>query len=316
MSTRGQSTVVEDLYDTLVSVLRSFGDDAFDTDETPARVVQSRCAEIIRRIALGARAGEDDSLPPDWASARRFVAEQRRREGEWVRRSQRDLSEAVRSFARALAHSVRDDRDSDRALGSALGDLTHALASSDPAAVRREAARMSELVDTAISTRKARQDRQNDELARHLRAAALEVQRAEARSALDPITELYSRVSLDDHAARVADLGALLTSAPCALVVQGADGGDAACKDLADRVVRVFLRREDFVARHAAASVAVVVADTGLAIVRARAQRVDLGGGLRAGLARLAPGESAESWLARAERAAAGADPGALGVAP
>src|SRR5205823_4291075 len=149
--------------------------------------------------------------------------------------------------------------------------------------------------------------------------AALDEARREG--ATDPLTALGNRRAFDaalDHAVALHGLW----RQPVCLVMFDVDGlkgkndthghaaGDAALRDVAGRLVRVFLRRTDFVARIGGDEFAAVLRDTKPEDAVRLASRVvsrnaesSTSLGLSAGVAGARVGESAAEWCARADAA-------------
>ncbi|HEY2410568.1 MAG TPA: GGDEF domain-containing protein [Polyangiaceae bacterium] len=317
--------------DTVVRLLQSFGEHAFDTDKVSAADTRSECEGWAKRLSVGeGRTGDDDAkeFRRDFGGARRYFAAQRANERDFVGRSLGNLREAVQAFARCLTTSVSADRAADQRVGTELGKLVGAFQSNDAAAIRREAESVVSVVQEVIAARAASQARLLDELSQKVSELRAELQEVREKAALDPLTQLYNRASLDAHLDRVADLSFLLSSNPCLLMIDvdhfkatndshGHAVGDQVLRRVADELVRNFLRREDFVARYGGEEFVVVIPDSSLHNAVQRAERVRqaiseleiVNGAQRVpvtvsiGLAAQASGDTGTSWLARADAA-------------
>ncbi|MFZ5890184.1 MAG: GGDEF domain-containing protein [Myxococcota bacterium] len=317
--------------DTLASLMRSFGNGAFDVDEVPADQTRSECESWAQRITVGEgrREGEESSeFKRDWGGLRRYFSAHRGREQDYVGRSFTSLREAVQTFARCLATAVGEDRTSDDAVSQQLGKLVEAFRGNDPNVIRKEAENVASLVQTAMSQRKQRQAEQVALLSDKIQKLRDELQQAREQAAIDPLTQLHNRASLDGHLERVADLAFLLNSSPCLLMIDvdhfksindqyGHPMGDEVLRRVADTLVRQFLRREDFVARYGGEEFVVVIPDSTLQNAKKRAERVreaveelaidSAKGALKVtisiGISSLAEGDSGKTWLSRADAA-------------
>jgi diguanylate cyclase (GGDEF)-like protein len=324
--------------DTLRAVLRIFGEYAFDTERASAADVKEQCSELIRRVVLGDNRGRiqtgDGELEGrttnrrDWGSVHRYLNEQRRHEQEFVNTSFTNLRQALREFAQCVTAAVSEDRASDRLVEIHLNKLMNAASGSDTEAIRREAVLTTEVVRSAISRRRDRETEQLVQLGKQVKLLRQELEQARAQATLDPLTQLYNRAAFDDEIDKVARLGLLLGSEPCLIMVDvdhfkqindryGHPSGDAVLKAVADNLVRHFLRKEDFVTRFGGEEFAIVVRDSTLDKVAARAERArevlaqasikTPAGPVKvkqsAGVAALVPGESAASWIERADKA-------------
>jgi diguanylate cyclase len=319
--------------DTVASLLKSFGEHGFDTDNVTAAELRTECDGWAQRITVGAgkTEGPDGEVKPfrrDFPGVRRFFSAQRSHEREFVGRSLGNLREAVHTFARCLTTTVGEDRSADERVGAQLGKLVGAFQSNDFETIRHEAEGIVAIVREVMEKRSESQKRMLGELSQKLTDLRDELQEAREKAALDPLTQLFNRAALDAHLDRVADLAFLLSSSPCILMIDvdhfkktndthGHPAGDDVLRRVADGLVRNFLRREDFVARYGGEEFVVVIPDSSLHNAELRAERVrqsiaelEISGAkgkipvtVSIGLASLASGDTGQSWLARADAA-------------
>jgi diguanylate cyclase len=319
--------------DTVASLLKSFGEHAFDTDNVTAVETRAECEGWAQRITVGGGKAEskDGEVKPfrrDFGGVRRYFSAQRSHEREFVGRSLGNLREAVHTFARCLTTTVGEDRSADERVGTQLGKLIGAFQSNDSEAIRHEAEGIVAVVQEVMEKRSESQKRMLGELSQKLTDLRDELQEVREKAALDPLTQLFNRAALDAHLDRVADLAFLLASSPCILMIDvdhfkktndthGHPAGDDVLRRVADGLVRNFLRREDFVARYGGEEFVVVIPDSSLHNAELRAERVrqsiadlEIAGQkgkipvtVSIGLASLASGDTGQSWLARADAA-------------
>jgi diguanylate cyclase len=319
--------------DTVASLLKSFGEHAFDTDNVTALETRAECEGWAKRITVGGGKGEldDGEAKPfrrDFGGVRRYFSAQRSHEREFVGRSLGNLREAVHTFARCLTTTVGEDRAADERVGAQLGKLVGAFQSNDSQAIRHEAEGIVSVVQEVMATRAASQKRMLGELSQKITDLRDELQEVREKAALDPLTQLFNRAALDAHLDRVADLAFLLSSSPCILMIDidhfknandshGHATGDDVLRRVADMLVRNFLRREDFVARYGGEEFVVVIPDSSLHNAELRAERVrqsiseceiETSKGkiqvtVSIGLACWSSGDTGASWLARADAA-------------
>jgi diguanylate cyclase (GGDEF)-like protein len=315
--------------DTVVALLRAFGEHAFDTDNVPAEETRAESDGWARRIALGEKLGvEPGPLKRDFGGARRYFSAHRAHEREYVASSVTNLREAVHAFARCLTRTVGEDRAADARVGAQLGQLVAAFGANDPDVIRREAEAVVEVVSDVMDERKKLQQEQMQILSEKIQRLKVELNEARESAALDPLTQLHNRSSLDSQLERVADLSFLMSATPCLLMIDvdhfksvndrfGHPIGDEVIRRVADALVRNFLRREDFVARYGGEEFVVVVPDSSAHSVRQRAERVrqsiaEIGFSkgsehfsvtASVGVAVLGPGDTGKTWLARADAA-------------
>jgi diguanylate cyclase (GGDEF)-like protein len=312
-------------------LLRSFGNDAFDTDDVPAEQTRAECEAWAQRLTVGEGRREGESSAPfrrDWGGLRRYFSAHRGKERDYVGRSFSNLREAVQTFARCLTTAVSEEKNSDEQVSQQLGRLGDAFRSNDPDTIRKQAESVVSIVSDAMERRKQREADQLALLSDKIQTLRDELQLVRQQAALDPLTQLHNRAALDAHLDRVSDLAFLLNSSPCLLMIDvdhfkkindqhGHQTGDEVLRRIADALVRQFLRREDFVARYGGEEFVVVIPDSTLLNARKRADRVreavselevpGANGTLKTtisiGISSLAPGDTGKTWLARADAA-------------
>jgi diguanylate cyclase (GGDEF)-like protein len=316
--------------DAVVGIVRSFGENAFDTEAVRAADTRAECEAWARKLALGEQPeGASAGRPKrDFGGARRYLSAHRAHEREYVTSSVTNLREAVHAFARCLTRTVGDDRSADARVGAQLGHLVAAFRSNDPDTIRREAEAVVQVVSDVMDQRRRLQEQQLQLLSEKIRRLKAELHEARESATLDPLTQLHNRASLDAQLERVADLSFLMSATPCLLMIDidhfksvndrfGHPIGDEVIRKVADTLVRNFLRREDFVARYGGEEFVVVVPDSAPQLVQNRAERVrqaiaeigfrkgeqDFSVTASIGVAVLSAGDTGQSWLARADAA-------------
>jgi diguanylate cyclase len=326
---RSDSRELDAAIDTVVAMMRTFGEHAFDLDSVQAEDTREECDGWARKISMGEKLGVEGGPPKrDFGGARRYFAAHRAHEREYVSSSVTNLREAVHAFARCLTRTVGEDRSADARVGAQLGHLVQAFAANDADVIRREAEAVVQVVSDVMDQRKKLQQEQLQILSEKIQKLKAELHEARESAALDPLTQLHNRASLDSQLERVADLSFLMSATPCLLMIDvdhfksvndrfGHPIGDEVIRRVADTLVRNFLRREDFVARYGGEEFVVVVPDSSAHAVRQRADRVrqaiaEIGFSKGSehfsvtasiGVAVLGPGDTGKSWLARADSA-------------
>ena len=313
--------------DAFVGLLKAFGEHAFDTDNVSAEDSRGECDGWARKISMGEQVGVGP-VKRDFGGARRYFVAHRAHEREYVTSSVGNLREAVHAFARCLTRTVGEDRSADARVGAQLGNLVAAFGANDTDVIRREAEGVVQVVTDVMEQRKKLQHEQMQILSENIQNLKAELHEARESAALDPLTQLHNRTSLDSQLERVADLSFLMSATPCLLMIDvdhfksvndrfGHPIGDEVIRRVADTLVRNFLRREDFVARYGGEEFVVVVPDSSAHSVRQRAERVrqaiseigfnkgkeDFGVTASIGVAVLGPGDTGKTWLARADAA-------------
>ena len=265
--------------DTVVGLLKAFGEHAFDTDNVSAEDTRAECDGWARKISMGEQVATTGPLKRDFGGARRYFNAHRAHEREYVSSSVTNLREAVHAFARCLTRTVGEDRSADARVGAQLGHLVAAFSANDADIIRREAEGVVQVVTDVMEQRKKLQQEQLQVLSEKIQKLKAELHEAKESAALDPLTQLHNRSSLDSQLERVADLSFLMSATPCLLMIDvdhfksvndrfGHPIGDEVIRRVADTLVRNFLRREDFVARYGGEEFVVVVPDSSAHAVR------------------------------------------------
>ena len=319
--------------DALAGVLRTYGELAFDLDEVKAGETRAECLELVQNLVMGpTRTNESPSKPPpsgrDFGSARRFFEQRRRKEHDFVVRSSGNMRQALQAFAQCLSATITEDRQNDSRMEVELERLVDVVGKRSPDVLEQQLGVLVSLFKSTIQHRREREKRQVQDLGRRVVELKAELEVARTQAIQDPLTELYNRAALSDELERVASLAAFLSSEPCLLLIDvdhfkgvndrhGHPAGDAVLKAVSDNIARHFMRREDFVARYGGEEFAVLVRESTLERVLARAERLRETQGklevktpsgpvtvtISIGIALHETGEAPALWLERADRA-------------
>ena len=321
--------------DVVIAMLRQYGKHAFDTDMAEAETLTARCDDWATRISIGTprRAGQGASSPPggafrDWTGLLAFWREQRSAESEFVVRTLGSYREAILGFASCLGKTIVEERESDARLDERLGTLRRAIQSRDPERVVSEAEAVARAVRDVMAQRRRREDEDLRLLGEHVRELRLELSEVRKKAEMDALTQLSNRAALDAHVGHLVSLSALLGQQPLLLLADldhfkavndtyGHPVGDEVLRQVSHCLSRTFLRKQDFVARYGGEEFATVLLDTTAEQAQSLAERLlesvrtlvvqsgshELQVTLSLGLAPLHPGETASSWLARADAA-------------
>jgi diguanylate cyclase len=265
------------LVQALVGTLRAMGEGSFDMDDADGDTVRARFEEL----AAMAESGSPEKID----TIAETVAAHRRRERHWVTKVMRDLGETVVSLMTRLGRNVTLDRSADLRVEIQLKRLRGAVAQDNLMEVRKE---VLSAADTIAGALKERDDRQRSEMAaisRQLESLKSELTHTRKEMALDGLTRIYNRASLDEHLASVSSLAVLSGREACLLMVDvdhfkavndtwGHQAGDAVLKAIAEQLVKAFPRRTDFVGRYGGEEFAVVLGEDGAGTGMMLAQRL------------------------------------------
>ena len=323
--------------DTAAAFLRSLGEGAVELPGTPAAETSRQSEAWARHLLVGSaaptQAAPNGEPAPshfahrDWAGARRFVADVLRRQAGRVQQSFGDLREALSACLRGMSDAVAGDAMHDDQVHQHLERMRSALEGGHPDQIRREVSTAIAGISGALHVRRERNQRRTTELGARLRALNDELFEARRASETDSLTRLANRRAFDaalQHAlapARGPGGGLLLLlDLDCFKEINdrcGHAAGDQVLKRVADKLTRAFLRRSDLVALWGGEEFAILLLDTGDAHAADMGRRAldavrsvvlsDIQPGLTittsVGIAAADVGESAASWVQRADEA-------------
>jgi diguanylate cyclase (GGDEF)-like protein len=321
--------------DTAVAFLRAFGRHAFEVAGADVAAFSRQCEAWASHLAIGAphpnAIGADVGVltkSRDWAGARHFVSRRREEESAYISTSVANLRAVIADLTESLATTLIEDRASDRTLTDQVERLRVASSSTSVDALRQEVAFVTALLSRLAEDRSRMLREQLVALDQKVAALSDELQEVRHESSLDGLTRVFNRGAFDRAFRRMHRLGAVSADPSCLVIADmdnlkqindqhGHQAGDEAIRVFADHLVRSFPRRSDFVARYGGDEMVAILPRTRerdsarLAtrfIEGVRAAEVSVGAttvSLRAsvGLAEMRPGDTAEAWLARADRA-------------
>ena len=320
------------LLDALGGVLQALARHPLDTETLDAESAKAKITDWMRHATLGAKHPKSAGDPAgglasrDWRGLVHFIGEHRRSEQQHALKGMKDLRETIWSLV-ASAHRVAQ-ADAGRPVSEQLERVRAAIESADTEALRREALAAVQAVTSLLDKQREDQRREFVALADRVRALGTQLEDARRESMVDPLTQLANRKGFEEFLERTIALHTLSGEPASLLMIDmdkfkaandkfGHDVGDAALRTVGDCLARVFLRRCDLVCRYGGDEFAVLLSETtgpkaatlGERVASAvrdarlpeRAARLSLN--LSIGVAELARGDSAASWLQRADSA-------------
>ena len=320
--------------ETLGKVVRVLGRHAFDVDQLNAQTIENNFERWARHVLIGMpleesqQPQEEGENRRDWGGLNQFVNSHRQLEKNYVTNSLGDLRDALWMFTHTIGRAVVEDQGTDGQMNEQLGKLRAASDGRSPEEMRTALLSAVDGIGHLIQERTQRQRVRVERLGSKLREVEAELGNAKKQMKLDPLTQLYNRAALDMHLERVAGL-CILSGSPATLLMVDVDhfkqvndtyghpAGDAVLRQLADLVVSVFPRKNDFIARYGGEELSVLLQGDGLDVGRRIGQRLldtvrskpfeyegtPIPLTVSVGLAELILGETVVSWVERADRA-------------
>lgn len=318
--------------DALGGVLQAYARFALDTESCDAETAKAKITDWMLHATLGtkhpSRAGDAAGgvAARDWRGLVHFMGEHRRSEHQYAQKATRDLRETIWSLV-ASAHRVAQ-ADAGRPVSEQLERVRAAVESDNPESLRREALAAVQAVSSLLDKQREDQRREFVALADRVRALGTQLEEARRESMIDPLTQLANRKGFEEFLERTIALHTLSGEPASLLMIDmdkfkiandkfGHDIGDAALRTVGDCLARVFLRRCDLVCRYGGDEFAVLLSETNGPKAATLGERVasavrearlpdrasSLTLNLSVGVAELARGDSAMSWLQRADAA-------------
>jgi diguanylate cyclase len=324
-------TVQEMALDTLATVLRLLGEYALDQEEMEAATFTQLSEQWAQHVLMATPApGTDMSASDarrDWAGVREFARLYCKNSATHNRSVIGDLRQVVWVFIQNLNQTLSQSSETDGRIREQMNRLEALANSSSTSDLKREVLATVVTVAKVIEERKKNDHARVEDLGAKVRSLGEELESARKEGEVDPLTRLYNRKAFDTFLARTVELSHAFQQPACLMLVDldrfkpindtfGHQTGDTVLSKLADALSRIFLRKNDLVARYGGDELAVVLRETSVSdgqtladrLLRAvRAIRMEREGtsfGLTVsiGIAELAPGDDASSWLARSDR--------------
>lgn len=323
------------LLDLMAEMLRILGENSFDLGPKTADQVEEFFEAWARHLLVGVpppnrEGGGHGPVKRDLPGLRRAVQEHRVAESDYVSHSLDDFRQAAWAFISGLRRTLSVEQTADRRIGHRMRRLEGAVRSGESNKIKDEAQETVTLLTEFLSERGERHKNQIQEMANRLQNLRDELDNVRKQAAVDKLTGIYNRAAFDEQIEREIDLATLFGTRGCLLMVDidhfkwvndnhGHQCGDEVLREVADALTRCFMRKDDFVARYGGEEFAIVLRDIAIPIATDVAERgmttlrnLEIRYGeieepiritASIGVARLRVGETASSWIERADRA-------------
>jgi diguanylate cyclase (GGDEF)-like protein len=318
--------------DTAAAILRVLGEQAFDTEDMKANATRAKAEAWARHLLMGTAHPDRGAEPAsererDYAGARRWVELLRRSELGYVRKSLGEFRSIIMSLVQNFHRAVAVEGDEDRRVAVQIDRLRTAIESNSIEKLKLEASSVAASLSHMVAAREQRRSVQFEELGTELKTMHKRLEVARKSSETCALTGLHNRRALDGYLDRVVEFDGL-TGVPALIMILDVDNfklindnyghpvGDEALKALAREMIKLFLRKCDFVARYGGEEFVVVVRDMEYKLagqlaerVRERLSTVKLPShpehaiSVSIGVAELRNGDDPATWLMRADAA-------------
>jgi diguanylate cyclase len=311
--------------DAVAAILRVLADTAVRDLEAASRL--EAWARHILVLAAPPGSGDVVPLSRDWRGLRSDVVAYVRDDRAASSRSIDNLQDAIWVVIEGLSRAIVGDAASDAYAASQLERLREAVGGSAAelkATALETVGRLSEIIDE----KSRRQLQLARELGERVDVLKVELEDTRREADIDSLTKLWNRGVFQRELPRATQLATLVNEPACLAMVDidhfkqindihGHTAGDSALAAIASALVRSFPRRADVVTRFGGDEFAVILCNTTAAdgdrlatrFLRAVRQlevpgpRGTVQVTVSVGVAAALPGELADSWLARTDRA-------------
>ena len=322
--------------DTLAGILRSMAEFALEQDGSDIPTFRAAAEAWAKHVTLATAppgVAEDDAKTRkgrrEWEGVRRFVRDYCQASAKRVGEVTTDLRQVIWVFIRNLSQAFNQDEEVDSRLCMQIGRLEKLVDANATSDLKREVLDAVGMLKMIIEERSQRQKKQMQVLGAQVHSLGHELESARRESETDPLTRISNRKAFDEYLARSVEIHQAF-GYPMSMMVIDVDHfkevndssghitGDEVLRQVADAVVKVFLRKNDFVSRLGGDEFAIILRETGVRDASTLAERVlgrirsllvattnneTLAVTVSIGLAEIQPTDDEKSWLDRADRA-------------
>jgi diguanylate cyclase len=278
--------------DTLAGVLRSLADFALEQDGSDIATFRATAEAWAKHVTLATAppgSAEDDAKTRkgrrEWEGVRRFVRDYLQGSAKRVGEVSTDLRQVIWVFIRNISQAFAADEAIDGRLLVQLGRLETLVEANSTADLKREVLDAVGMLKSLIAERSDRHQKQLQVLGAQVRSLGHELESARKESETDPLTRISNRKAFDEYLARSVEMHKAFGDSMVMLIIDvdhfkavndsyGHITGDEVLRQVADALVKVFLRKKDFVSRLGGDEFAVILRETKLADARTLADRV------------------------------------------
>jgi len=324
---------LDSMMDLAATLLREYGRTALDMEDVTGESIRQKCEQWANHLLAGGprpgkEAGPAALSQRDVGGARAFFVEQRRDEVAFVSRSLAALRRGVWSFVQTLEGLLHQDRDIDSRVTAQLERLRELAQSGTPVEIlRREVLGAVEEIGHLAQERHRQLRERVEGLSHRVTELDSQLENARIEGEIDALTRLYNRKAFDQRVVEVARMSRI-SGRPASLLLFDIDhfknvndtlghlAGDVVLRQVADRLVRKFRTKSDFVARYGGEEFAILLWETAASaeVVANRMlvalaespvvyEQVSIPITGSVGLSQLKPEETELAWIDRTDRA-------------
>lgn len=265
--------------DTLANMLQVMGEEAFTLEtDIDSTIFPDMCKEFSCHVENGAGVPSYD-IPQsadgtrEWARVRRFFADRRKAENNFVTTRLHDYRGVVEDLVSGLRTIGERDQTTESTVKASLNEIEDAVGTGVLPEIRKALTQTVRQVTDTFVEQKQQYEAQLKELNDRMSNLREDLVAAREEMKRDPLTDAYNRGGFDAAITQSLNMHFILNQ-PVTLVMidldnfkavndsYGHSAGDEVLKAVGESLARAFIRKSDLVARYGGDEFAVILNDT------------------------------------------------------
>lgn len=273
------TSLTDGAIDTLSNVMVMMGKESFplESDIDPS-IFPEMCAEFAAHVengagvpSVGIEASRDGSR--EWAHVRRFFADRRKAEREFVTERLHNYRGVVEDLVSGLRTIAERDNATAESVKDNLNKIEDAVSTGVLPEIKKELSRAVKQVTETFEHQKAAYEQQLKELNDRMSNLRQDLVAAREEMKRDALTDAYNRGAFDSAITQSLNMHFILNQ-PITLVMIDVDrfkdindtyghaAGDEVLRGIGESLARSFIRKSDLIARFGGDEFAVILNDT------------------------------------------------------